>query len=221
MKSQYITTHCFYFLTTVLVTCVTIVACEGPMGPQGEQGIEGPQGLSGKNGNANVMTFDFTVSAADWGQNAHYGAHNNFRNYRIPPDSVGGIRVSSFFQNGGAIVLYAKVDHGPVNIVGSFGGWKNLPLMYRSPDDIGIKIVFHVSRSDVAITQTTNGWDHIGIMEEHLPDKVDFRIVFVENTSLNLISESGVDIGDYASFNEYLGIIIDKSPQNIFRGSSE
>jgi hypothetical protein len=124
------------------------------------------------------MTFEFTVSAADWGNNLHYGSNNVFRAYTIPSEDIGGINASSFFNDGGAIVVYANAHH---TNGGSLGSWHNLPYMYRSVDGVGVKILYLISRGQLAITRTTNGWDSNSISEDQLPDSVDFRFVFIKN----------------------------------------
>ncbi len=126
------------------------------------------------------VTFEFTVSASDWGNNLHYGSGNIFRAYSIPPENVGGIDVVSFFNNGGAIVVYANAHHTDG---GSLGGWHNLPYMYRSVDEIGVKILYLISRGALAITRTTNGWDSLIIPDDNLPDSVDIKIVLIKNVN--------------------------------------
>lgn len=197
-----------YFLF-VLITGFISLSCEGPVGPegpqgtQGPQGEEGPEGPQGEEGNANVKTFEFTVAAADWGNNLHYGSSNIFRAYSIPAEDVGDIDIRSFFSAGGAIVVYANAHHEGG---GSLGSWHNLPYMYRSVDGIGIRILYFFSRGEMAITRTTNGWDANSISEDNLPDMVDIKMVLIENTSLNQLTELGVDLEDYSSVKSYFGL---------------
>jgi hypothetical protein len=200
------------------------IACEGPAGPQGppgEQGLTGTQGTpgpegpsgqdgedgqdgqDGQDGNANVQTFNFTVAASDWSNNLHYGSNNIFREYFIPSEVTGGIETSTFFEAGGAIVIYANANHTGG---GSLGGWHLLPYMYRSVDGIGVKLIFLVGRGSVAITRTTSGWDHISIAEDNLPDSVDYRMIFIENTSFGKMAEAGIDQEDMISVLEFFGI---------------
>jgi hypothetical protein len=202
-------------IVTALAMALAGIACEGPAGPQGEQGLqgpqgsqgeqgpEGPQGEQGQDGNANVQTFEFTVEADDWSNNLHYGSNNIFREYFIPSEVTGGIETSAFFDAGGAIVIYANAHHEGG---GSLGGWHLLPYMYRSADGIGVKLVFLVGRGSVAITRTTNGWDHISIADENLPDAVDYRMIFIENASMGQMAEAGIDSGDMDSVLEFFGI---------------
>jgi hypothetical protein len=124
------------------------------------------------------VTYEFTVSASDWGNNLHYGSSNIFRAYTISPENVGGINVISFFNNGGAILVYANAHHTDG---GSLGGWHNLPYMYQSVDGIGVKILYLISRGQLAIARTTSGWDSNSISDENLPDSVEFKIVFIKN----------------------------------------
>jgi hypothetical protein len=200
-------------LNTVFAAIIMAgIACEGPAGPQGPEGLQGEQGIQGeqgtqgpvgRDGNANVQTFNFTVSASDWSANFHYGSSNIFREYFIPADSTGGVQTASFFSDGGAIVIYANAHHEGG---GTLGGWHLLPYMYRSVDGIGVKLLFLASRGSVAITRTTNGWDHQIISADHLPDEVDYRMIFIENTSFDKMAEAGVDPADMTSVIDYFGI---------------
>lgn len=193
-------------LFSVLVIGVIAVSCEGPVGPEGLQGPQGPQGEQGPvgvEGNANVITFEFTVAAEDWGNNLHYGSNNIFRAYTIQAEDVGDIELVSFFNDGGAIVVYANAHHEGG---GSLGSWHNLPYMYQSIDGIGIRILYFFSRGQLAIASTTNGWDSNSITEANLPDTVDFKIVLIENTSLNQLTNMGVNLDDYSSVLSFFGM---------------
>lgn len=121
--------------------------------------------------------FEFTISAADWGNNLHYGSSNVYRRYDIPPEAVGGINVSQFFQDGGSFVAYVNANHVGG---GSLGGWHSLPYLYRSADGIGVKIVLLASRGAIGIAETTGGWDSTSITEAELPDDVQVRMVFFD-----------------------------------------
>jgi hypothetical protein len=196
-------------LLMVLAAGLILISCEGPTGPegppggQGEQGPAGPQGPTGEVGNANVKTYEFTVFATDWGSNLHYGSNNIFRAYTVTEEDVGGTDILHFFQEGGAILVYANAHHTGG---GSLGSWHNLPYMYRSIDGIGIRIFHMFSRGQLGITRTTNGWDANTISEENLPDSVDFRMVLIENTSLNQLKEAGINIEDHMSVISYFGL---------------
>ncbi len=204
--------HSLLLITVITTIGMAGAACEGPTGPQGAegpqgiQGIQGEQGIQGpegQDGNANVQTFDFTVSANDWSNNLHYGSGNIFREYFIPAESTGEMGTASFFNEGGAIVIYANAHHEGG---GSLGGWHLLPYMYRSVDGIGVKLVFFASRGSVGITRTTNGWDHQSISADHLPDEVDYRMIFIENTSFGKMAEAGINLADMTSVTDFFGI---------------
>lgn len=205
-------TKCLFsvlFIGLIAVSCEGPVGPEGPQGPQGpqgeqgEQGTQGEQGPAGEDGNANVKTYQFTVAAEDWGNNLHYGSSNIFRAYTIPAEDVGGTDLISFFGAGGAILAYANAHHEGG---GSLGSWHNLPYMYQSIDGIGIRILQFFSRGQLAITRTTSGWDSNTISETNLPDTVDFKIVLIENTSLNQLTDMGVNLDDYSSVMSYFGV---------------
>lgn len=112
-------------------------------------------------------------------------------------------RIGLFFNDGGAIVVYANAHHEDG---GSLGSWHNLPYMYQSFDGIGIRILYFFSRGQLAITSTTNGWDANSISEDNLPDTVDFKMILIENISLNKLTDMGVNPGDYSSVMSYFGI---------------
>jgi hypothetical protein len=71
-------------------------------------------------------------------------------------------------------------------------------------DGIGVKLVFFASRGSTAITRTTSGWDHLSISEEHLPESVDYRMVFIENTAMGKMPPGIFE--DYEILAEYFGI---------------
>ena len=193
-------------LLMVLAAGLILISCEGPTGPEGPQGIQGeqgpagPQGLTGEVGNANVKTYEFTVATDDWGSNLHYGSGNIFRAYTVTEEDVGGMDIVHFFHEGGAILVYANAHH---TNGGSLGSWHNLPYMYRSVDGIGIRIVHFFSRGQLGITRTTNGWDSNSISEDNLPDSVDFKMVLIENVSLNQMIDAGVNPEDHKSVISY------------------
>ncbi len=78
--------------------------------------------------------------------------------------------------------------------------------MYRSVDGTGIKLVFLAGRGSVAITRTTSGWDHLSISADHLPNEVEFRIIFIENTSFEKMTEDGIETADVSSLIEYFDL---------------
>lgn len=201
--------YSFLFIGLIAVSCEKPVGPEGPQGEQGPRGERGPQGEQGEQGpegpggNANVKTFQFTVAAEDWGNNLHYGSSNIFRAYTIPSEDVGEISLVAFFSAGGAILVYANAHHEGG---GSLGSWHNLPYMYQSKDGIGIRIVYFFSRGQLGITRTTNGWDSNILNDANLPDTVDFKIVLIENTSLNQLKDMGINLSDYSSVMSYFGI---------------
>lgn len=123
------------------------------------------------------QTFEFTISAADWGNNLHYGSGNVYRRYDIPDEVVGGINVAAFFASGGSFVAYVDANHEGG---GSLGGWHSLPYLYRSADGIGVKVVLMASRGAIGITETTVGWNNTSIADSELPDELDIRLVFLE-----------------------------------------
>jgi hypothetical protein len=195
-------------LLMVLAAGLILISCEGPTGPEGPQGIQGeqgpagPQGLTGEVGNANVITYEFTVFTSDWGNNLHYGSGNIFRAYTVTEEDAGGTDIVHFFNEGGAILVYANANHAGG---GSLGSWHNLPYMYRSLDGIGLRIFYMFSRGQLGITRTTNGWDANSIAEDNLPDSVDIKLILIENTSLNQLIEAGVSLEDHKAVISYFG----------------
>lgn len=200
----------------------------GEQGPQGEQGDEGPQGpqgddgedgSDGQDGNANVQSFDLVVKMADWNSgNFHYGGNNNYKFYRIPADSTGGVAVRDFYLAGNAILSYARLlSEGTYQT--EFTNVKQLPLLTTvtiSGTEIGLRMQLSPTRSEFLINRTTNGFDSESVSDEQVPPEVEFRIVFIEASNgtsgksgeniLAVLKSAGVDLNDYEAVMDYFGL---------------
>lgn len=100
-------TKYYLILTTILVVCFAISACEGsegPTGPQGPQGIQGPegtqgiQGPQGEEGTANVIYSDWLD--LDW----NLVDEPDFKVMIIEDENTSGD-----FRDSGALIMYYKI----------------------------------------------------------------------------------------------------------------
>ena len=161
----------------------------GAQGPQGEQGPAGPtgsQGQDGEDGNANVLSFDITVTSADWPGPKHHGGNNNYSRYSIPNTSVGGINISEFYDAGGVVLAYAELSD-PYNSDHTSDSRNTKPLPFftnvsKGSQRFGIRIDLSVRFGEFLLAKTTNGFDAGGLTLAERPDAVDFRIVLIEGT---------------------------------------
>ncbi len=207
----------------LLLSAIVVASCskDGETGPIGAQGPQGEQGTNGEDGNANVQTFDFIVSKADWSSNGSYGANMVFRSYEIPADSTGGVTVNEFYYPGNAVLAYARLLLVDANYQVE-GNVKQLPMLTTvdingsSNMEIGLRLQLSLRRSEFQLGRTTNGWDSKSVSDEQVPQAVEFRLVFIKS-SVNLgsnpdgdalagLKTAGVDIGNYEAVMDYFGL---------------
>lgn len=123
------------------------------------------------------VTHTFSVEAADWGNNLHYGDNNVFRAFDIPAALVGGTDLRAFWNAGGTILVYAQPQRS-----GGYNEDKAVPHLYSqgtAAGDIGVKIEYIPRRSSLVISQTDHGWDSNSIADAELPARVDVRVVLI------------------------------------------
>lgn len=181
---------------------------QGVQGPEGPRGSAGEQGPKGDPGNANVNVYQFSVSAAEWGNNYHYGDGNVFRSYDIPPEKVGDIRIREFFDSGGVVLAYVQ----PFGNL-SYNEWKLTPHTFslRVENEagnnvyIGVRISYMPVRGSLAINRTSNGWDSKSINDNELPTKTDVRIVLIESSDFELARDR-IDFSDFEQVKHYFRI---------------
>lgn len=187
----------------IILSAMLFTACgkegpQGPAGPQGEQGPKGDKGATGAKGatgTANVRVYSFSITAAQWGQNLHYGDDNVFRAYDIPASEVGGVNIVSFFKSGGVVLAYIK--GGGSN---GYSDWKLTPHVYSmevGSSYIGIRIECMPENGTITICKTTNGWDAASIASNELPAKTDVRIVLIEASTFER-KKAAINFSNYA-----------------------
>jgi len=115
---------------------------------------------------ARPKVYTFSVQAAEWGNNLHYGSDNLHRYYEIPSASLGGTRLNSFWWAGGTVLLYASMSSG-------YTEWKPIPYMashrLASGEIIGLKIDLSPLREGILLSKTTNGWNNQAIAATRFP----------------------------------------------------
>lgn len=197
----------------------------GPQGPQGEQGIqgiEGEQGIEGNPGNANVKHYDIIVSNTDWSANLHFGGNNEYRYYGIPADSLGGVDLFNFYNNGNIVLAYAKPTYDSDSGRGTaINNTKLLPyigMVSTSTEKFGLLIEQLANSNRLLLAKTINGYEPDRIPDEDVPTTIDFRIVLIESSNavseisgktanvLNNLKSSGVDISNYNAVMNHFGL---------------
>lgn len=145
----------------------------GPVGPAGPEGPEGDEGPEGPPGNANIESYSFDVSAADWGMAQHFGGSNIYRGFVVPSGLVGGADLIEFFHSGGIIIIYVLATGAE-----TYREWQLVLVSYCNSvnDGIGVKISYLANRGMLAISKTTLGWDNLSIADAELPANLSFRI---------------------------------------------
>ena len=178
-----------------------VLACspeDGRDGIDGIDGQDGQQGIPGEDGNANVSSYSFAVNRADWGTAAHYGEGNIFRDFEITPDLIGGNDMYSILNDGGAILIYANFL--------SVGDFFLMPVTF-SYMGIGVKLTASLSRGDLFISKTTNGWDNLSIANAEIPEIINYKIVLIPKEAHGrMANNKEINISSYQSISAYFGI---------------
>ncbi|MBD0778300.1 collagen-like protein [Maribacter sp. ANRC-HE7] len=218
---------CFFAGSALMLTgCskdgeVGPIGPQGPQGEQGIQGIEGEQGIKGDTGNANVTHYDFIVANTDWSENLHFGANNEYRYYTVPADSVGGVGLYTFYEEGNAILAYATPIYASESGMGTATNMaKLLPytgMVSTSLDKFGLLIDLQVNGNRLLLAKTINGYEPDRIPDEEVPTTIKFRIVLIESSNgitgttgkanlLDNLKESGVEISNYNEVMNYFSL---------------
>ncbi|WP_339712300.1 hypothetical protein [uncultured Kriegella sp.] len=197
----------------------------GPQGPQGEQGIqgiEGEQGIKGDTGNANIKHYDLVIANTDWTSNFHFGGNNEYRYYSIPSDSIGGVNLFDFYDEGNAILAYAMPIYATESGRATASNMtKLLPytaMVSTSSDKFGLLINLQVNSNRLLLAKTINGYEPDRIPDEDVPTTIEFRIVLIESSNalsetsgkttnvLDNLKSSGVNVSNYAAVMNYFGL---------------
>ncbi len=211
-----------FFTYGLIIFSLVITSCakDGEVGPMGPAGTAGIDGTNGEDGNANVQSFDIYVNKEAWSENLHFGGNNEYRNYTIPADSVGGVELNSFYGAGNVILTYAKPSYASDADYGTQINIKPLPytsLVSGVSGSFGLLIDYAAQYGSFTLAKTVNGYEPDRITEAEIPDTIEFRIVLIEasNTTssksirpdiLNELKSAEVDINDYYAVCDYYGI---------------
>jgi hypothetical protein len=152
-------------------------------------------------GNANVKTYVFSLTASQWDGGDNLGDNNVFREFVLPASYTGGTAIPAFFENGGVVVGYAE----PTGLT----QWMELPYAYSEsyllitgqPAVIGIRIQFLLETGAMALSASAEGYDNTLIPAGNIPATINFQVSLVEGTLGTSITQHTVDISTRGTFN--------------------
>lgn len=160
------------------------------------------KGERGEDGNANVMTYRFTVKREDWTSTpTNFGYGNLMHHFIVEPELVGGVDLQRFFDRGGLIIAYAK-PQAPSNYYDD----KILPYTYArtvNGNNFGVKIELAVRHRQFRISKTTNGWDSHGLTQDEMPEEIRFRVTLIESEMVTHM-KNAIDIDNPNAVRTYL-----------------
>ncbi|HBS89127.1 MAG TPA: hypothetical protein DEA97_21450 [Bacteroidales bacterium] len=168
----------------IIGICFSACQKEGPMGPegpQGEQGNQGIQGVQGPAGNANVHSYTFTVTTANWGiiDASHY----------VTLDSP---FITDDIINNGAVLVYMKHSTG--------SWWYALPYTEWTSE------TYHTTTFQEIQTGSVWIWvyDSDLTLGANPGDKL-FKVVTIDGSTKSSIPEN-LDLNDYKQVAKFFKI---------------
>lgn len=184
-------------LVTALITfcfaCSPEDGINGTDGPQGIQGEQGPQGEQGESGSANASKYIITVADTDWDGSYHYGGSNSHTVYTIPPTLTGNIGINN--------PNYVVIAYGsPTGI--SYVEKKHLPYVFGVNNNYGLKFELLLSRNQLSMSKTTNGWNNSSVPMAERPDSFILEIFMIEMSAANK-AKIDIDFNDYQAVVDY------------------
>ncbi|MFC5196560.1 hypothetical protein ACFPH8_14555 [Bizionia hallyeonensis] len=202
MKTHVTTIKSIFFksklvLAAVLITfsfsCSPEDGTDGADGAQGIQGEQGPQGEQGESGSANASKYVITVADTDWDGSYHYGGNNSHTVYSIPASLTGNIGISDPDY---VVIAYGR----PTGT--NYGEKKHLPYVFGVDNNYGLKFELLLSRNELSMSKTTNGWNNSSVPMAERPDSFILEIFMIEMSAANK-AKIDIDFNDYHAVVDY------------------